>query len=116
VTAPAARFAHVTADFVGVAAEQLRDTSLVAGLLIAAAGAIGFAGIAAPVVRLLPGDAVGGALLLDGGHIALHGLPARELLLLDVLALAPHDPRKVIDVFARRLCPREIHSDVRARG
>lgn len=109
-------FTHLVADFSGVPAAQLRDTSLLSGLMIAAAGAAGIPSVGAPIVHRLPSDSVAAVLLLDGCHITLHTFPDRELLLLDVLSQATHDASKVQDVFARRLTPREIRSDSRARG
>jgi S-adenosylmethionine decarboxylase len=109
-------FTHLLADFVGVAPAQLRDPALVSGLLIAAAGATGLAATGTPLVRSLPDDGVTGVLLIDGCHIAVHTFPDRELLLLDVLSLASHDARKALEVFARRVAAREIHSEARARG
>ena len=110
------RFAHLTADFIGVAPAQLRDASLLKGLLIAAAGAAGFAVVGAPIVRPLTDDGVGVVIILADCHMSAHAFPSRELLLLDILTLATHDPRKALDVFARRLSAREIHSDQRERG
>jgi S-adenosylmethionine/arginine decarboxylase-like enzyme len=112
----AAAYSHLIADLVGVAQLPLRDVATLGGLLIAAAGAAGFTAIGAPVVRQLPSEDVAAVLLLDGCHIALHAFPRRELLLLDVLAHEAADARKALDVFARRLAPREIRSDIRARG
>ena len=89
---------------------------LLSGLLIAAAGAAGFAAMGTPVVRQLPDDGVACFLLLEGCHIAVHTFPDRELLLLDVLSFATQDPRKALEVFARRLTPREIRSESRVRG
>jgi S-adenosylmethionine decarboxylase len=109
-------FSHLIADFSGVPAAQLSDTSLITGLLIAAAGAAGFVTIGSPVVRQLPADGVAAILVLDGCHVTVHAFPDRELLLLDVLTLATQDPRKALDVFTRRLGAKEIRSDVRSRG
>ncbi|MGI8496671.1 MAG: S-adenosylmethionine decarboxylase [Gemmatimonadaceae bacterium] len=109
-------YTHLIADCLGVAAAQLRDTGLLTGLLIAGAGAAGFATVGAPVVRKLPNDSIAAVLLLEGCHIAVHTFPERELLLLDVLAPATHDARKVVDVFARRLTAREIRSESHSRG
>ena len=114
--AGAAPFTHLLADFVGVPAAQLRDPATLSGMLVAAAGAAGFASLGAPVIRQLPQSGCAGLLPLDGGHIALHGFPDRELLLLDVLASAERDVRKAADVFARRLAPAEMRVEVRARG
>lgn len=109
-------FRHVAADFTGVPYSQLTDASLLSGLLIASAGAAGFSAIAAPIVHQLPNDGVAGVLLLDGCHVTVHTFPERELLLLDILSLATHDPRKALDVFARRLTARAVRSEVRERG
>ena len=109
-------FRHVAADFVGVPYSQLTDSSMLSGLLIASAGAAGFTAIGAPVVHRLPSDGVAAVLLLDGCHVTVHTFPDRELLLLDILSLATHEPRKALDVFARRLTARTVHSEVRDRG
>jgi S-adenosylmethionine/arginine decarboxylase-like enzyme len=111
-----ATYSHLIADMVGVAQPALRDAATLGGLLIAAAGAAGFTAIGAPVVRQLPSEGIAAVLLLDGCHIALHSVPDRGLLLLDVLAHQSGDARKALEVFARRLAPREIRSEVRARG
>jgi hypothetical protein len=37
-------------------------------------------------------------------------------MLLDVLSLATHDPKKALDVFARRVEATEIRSETRSRG
>jgi S-adenosylmethionine/arginine decarboxylase-like enzyme len=109
-------FTHLLADFLGVPAAQLRDGSLVGGLLVAAAGAAGLTAHGSPVMRTLPHDGVAGLFLLEGCHIAVHTFPSEELLLLDVLARATQDAQKAVDVFARRLTTRAIHAESRARG
>lgn len=109
-------FTHMAADFAGVSAAQLRDASMLQGLLIAAAGAAGFSVVGAPIVRTRPDEGVAAVLLLNECHVTLHTFPARELLLLDVLASSTQDVRKALDVFARRLTPREIRSESRVRG
>jgi S-adenosylmethionine/arginine decarboxylase-like enzyme len=109
-------YTHLSADFHGVDASRLRDASMLTGLLIAAAGAAGFPGTGAPIVRQLPNEAVTGALLLGGSQTTLLTDPDAGLLLLDVIAPATHAPRKALDVFARRLGAREVRSEERARG
>ena len=69
-----------------------------------------------PHVRELPSGGVTGWLELDDCHLSVHAFPERELLLLDVLSLATHDGRKALDVFTRRLRPREVRSELRQRG
>ena len=107
---------HVLADFIGVAQKQLRDTSFLGGLLIAAAGAAGFNSIGTPVTRQREGDTLSMVLILDDSHILLHAYADRELLLLDTLCAPPRDGRKVLDVFVRRIVSREHRSVERARG
>jgi S-adenosylmethionine/arginine decarboxylase-like enzyme len=109
-------FTHIVADLMGVAAAALRDSTSLAGLLIAAAGAAGFSTIGAPVMRQLPDGGVAAVLFLDACHITLRTLPDRETLLLDILAPATRDAQKALDVFTRRLAPTTIRSETRARG
>ncbi len=109
-------FSHLTADFIGALPSQLGDTSLISGLLIAAAGAAGLTAIGSPVVRKLPGDAISVVLLLDDCHMTAHTFPSHHLLLLDILTLAAHDAQKALDVFTRRLTAREVRCDTRGRG
>ena len=111
-----ASHSHVTAEFIGVPAEQLRDAALLGGLLIAAASAGGFNPIGVPTVKKPPGGGVSAMLLFDGAHLAVHSIPERQTLLFDAVAPASHDFRKVIEVFARRLTAREIKSHTRERG
>lgn len=109
-------FTHVIADLTGVAAPALRDATALTGLLIASAGAAGFATIGAPVVRQLPDGCVAAVLFLDACHITLRTLPDRETLLLDILAPATRDAQKALDVFVRRLAPKTLRSETRTRG
>jgi S-adenosylmethionine/arginine decarboxylase-like enzyme len=109
-------YTHLIADFAGVSSEELRDTNLLAGLLVAAAGAAGLTAVGAPLVRRLPSNMVSGVLLLDGCHMSVHAVPDRGLLMLDVLALATYDTSKALDVFTRRLAAGEIRSEQRSRG
>lgn len=109
-------FVHLGADFTSVSAAQLRDSTMISGLLIAAAGAAGFSTVGAPVVRKLPTDGVAVILLLDGCHMAVHAFPDRELLLLDILTLATYDVSKALDVFTRRLGVSSLRSEITHRG
>lgn len=109
-------FVHLGADFRSVSATQLRDSTMISGLLIAAAGAAGFTTVGAPVVRKLPNDGVAVILLLDGCHMAVHAFPERELLLLDILTLATYNVSKALDVFTRRLGVATARSEITPRG
>jgi len=109
-------FTHVIADLTGVAAPALRDATALTGLLIAAASAAGLSAIGAPVVRQLPDGAVAAVLFLDACHITLRTLPESGTLFLDILAPATRDAQKALDVFTRRLAPKEMRSEVRGRG
>lgn len=107
---------HLTADLVDVAAERLRDASLLSGLLVAMASAVGFASAAIPLVRMHSDGGVSVYLLADGCHVTVHTHPARGVLLLDVLVVPPLDPQRAMDVAVRRLGGRESRSDRRSRG
>ncbi|MGE5101539.1 MAG: S-adenosylmethionine decarboxylase, partial [Deltaproteobacteria bacterium] len=107
---------HLTAEFRGVPAEQLRDATLLGGLLIAGASAVGFSTIGVPTVRHQSDGGISAVLLLDGAHIAIHSIPERQTLLFDVVAPASHDFRKAVEVFSRRLTARDVKSDTRGRG
>jgi len=109
-------FVHLGADFRSVSAAQLRDSTMISGLLIAGAGAAGFTTVGAPVVRKLPNDGVAVILLLDGCHMAVHAFPERELLLLDILTLATYNVSKALDVFTRRLGVATARSEITPRG
>jgi S-adenosylmethionine/arginine decarboxylase-like enzyme len=116
LVSPAPEYVHLIADLLGVAETQLRDASLVGGLIIAAAGAVGLAPLGMPLVRSLPQGGVSGILLMYGCHLAIHTMPERGLLLLDVLVPRPLDPTHALTVFARRLSPARILSEQRPRG
>lgn len=107
---------HLTAEFTGVPAEQLRDATLLGGLLIAAASAVGFSTIGVPAVRQQSDGGISAVLLLDAAHIAIHSIPERHTLLFDAVAPASHDFRKAVEVFSRRITARDIRSDTRGRG
>jgi S-adenosylmethionine/arginine decarboxylase-like enzyme len=108
--------AHLTAEFYGVPAEQLRDATLLGGLMIAAASAAGLIAPGFPTVRDRGDEGVSAILLVDVGHMALHSIPAEQTLLFDLVAPASHDFRKAVDVIARRLASRDIKSESRGRG
>lgn len=109
-------FVHLSAEFTGVAEAQLRDASFLCGLLIAAASAAGLAAIGSPTARPLAREGLSAILHLEDCDLSVQTAPARGLLLLDVLAPPPHDPRKALDVFTRRLPTARVHSEQRARG
>ena len=97
-------------------AEQLRDSALLGGLLIAAASAAGFSLSGVPIVREQNSGGVSAIVLLDHGHLAVHSLPERQALLFDAVAPASHDFRKALDVLSRRLTARDVKTDTRGRG
>ena len=107
---------HLTAEFTGVPPEQLRDSALLGGLLIAAASAAGFSLSGVPTVRDNLNGGVSAMVLLDHGHLAAHSHPGRQTLLFDAVAPASHDFRKAVDVLQRRLSARNVKTDTRGRG
>jgi S-adenosylmethionine/arginine decarboxylase-like enzyme len=108
--------AHVTADLSGVASGSLRDSRLLSGLLIAAAGAAGLSAPGAPVVRVAPSGGISAVLLLEPCHVSIHSLPVRGMVLVDIIAPNEVDAAKALEVFLRRLAPAALTSDTRLRG
>lgn len=107
---------HRTADFRGVTSPLLRDGAALSGLLLSAAGAAGLSTAEPPVVHALPRDGLAVVLLLDLGHVVVHTIPARELLLVDLLVASGRDPQKAVDVFTRKLGASESRSGRLDRG
>jgi S-adenosylmethionine/arginine decarboxylase-like enzyme len=107
---------HLLADLVGVSPDLLSDSDLLSGLVIAGASAAALKPDGIPSVHSRSGPERSVVLVVTGGHIAAHTFPERQLLLLDVLCESRHDPRRVLDVFARRLPTRDIRSETRARS
>jgi S-adenosylmethionine/arginine decarboxylase-like enzyme len=107
---------HLTADLLGVPLPQLGDQSLISGVVVAAAGAAGMTPSGAPIVRKHPDGGVSVILPLDGCHMSIHTMPARELAMLDVLALPQHHTQRALDVVTRRLNARSVRSERRERG
>ena len=107
---------HLLADLIGVPAALLGDADLLRGLLIAGASAAALKPSGIPTMPNSGGLDHSFVLIVAGGHIAAHTFPERELLLLDVLCDARHDPRRVLDVFARRLSARDVRSETRSRA
>jgi S-adenosylmethionine/arginine decarboxylase-like enzyme len=109
-------FSHLTADLSGVRSEHLRDRTLVAGLAIAAVAGAGLSTASTPGVHERADGGFTLVLLLEPGHLVLHTLPDRGRAIIEVLADSSHDPVKALDVFVRRLAPREVHTDKRPLG
>ena len=78
--------------------------------MLSAAGAAGLTTIESPIVRNLPRDGLAVVLLLDIGHVTVHTVPDRELVLLDLLVAAGRDPQKAVDVFVRKFGVPEARS------
>ena len=107
---------HLTADFIGACAQQLSDQSLISGILVSAAGASGMKASGPPTVIAHPEGGLSVILPLDGCHMSVHTMPSRELAILDVIALPPHDPRKALDVIARKLTAKSVRAEQKTRG
>ena len=111
-----ASLVHVSADLDGIGSGALRDSALLSGLLIAAAGAAGLNAAGAPIVRSAPSGGISAVLLTDPCHVSIHSLPERGLALVDVLARDKAGAEKALEVFVRRLAPAAVTSDTRMRG
>jgi S-adenosylmethionine/arginine decarboxylase-like enzyme len=90
------------AEFRAVSSPALRDGAALSGLMLSAAGAAGLSTVEAPIVRSLARDGLAAVLLLDLGHLAVHTVPDREAVVVDLLVAPGRDPQKAVDVFARK--------------
>jgi len=95
-------FNHYLVELTAINAERLRDTAALSALVVAAAGAVGMPGLGPPVARQGAGE-IAVALLCLEGHIVLHCAPGEGVCLIDIVARAPADVGKGIDVISRRL-------------
>jgi S-adenosylmethionine/arginine decarboxylase-like enzyme len=107
---------HLVAEFKGVAESCLRDSGLLGGLLIAAAGAAGLHALTSPLLRNSTTRGVDGLMLLDGGHAAVHAQASRGSLLLDLVAPIPAELSRALDVFTRRLAPTAVSAETLVRA
>ncbi len=107
---------HVLADLTRVGSGALRDSSLLTGLLIAAAGAAGLSAVGTPSVHVDPEGKVSAFLFVDACHLSVHSFPASGMLLVDVMARDETSAAKALDVFVRRLTPGSVASESRVRG
>lgn len=89
---------------------------MLSGLLLSAAAAAGLTTNEPPLVRQLPRDGVAVVLFLNLGHLTVHTIPERQLLLLDLLVPAGRDPQKAVDVFVRKLGLAESRNGRPERG
>jgi S-adenosylmethionine/arginine decarboxylase-like enzyme len=95
-------FDHQLLELTSVPGARLADSDGLSAVVVAAAGAVGMPALGPPVVRDGPGGVVI-AMLCREGHIVLHTAPAEGLCLVDIVARAPADARKGLEVIARRL-------------
>jgi len=70
--------------------------------MLSAAGAAGLSTVAAPMVRELPRDGLALVLLLDLGHMTVHTIPDREIVVVDFLVAAGRDTQTAVNVFSRK--------------
>jgi S-adenosylmethionine/arginine decarboxylase-like enzyme len=95
-------FNHQLIELTSVDPARLRDADALSALVVSAAGAVGMPSLGPPVVREGAG-AIAVALLCLEGHIVLHGAPAEGVCLVEIIARAPADVSKGINVISRRL-------------
>jgi S-adenosylmethionine/arginine decarboxylase-like enzyme len=95
-------FNHHVVELSSLASSRLDDPAFLSALVVAAAGAIGMSAHGPPLAQRGPaGIAVG--LLCRNGHIVLHTVPDDGFCLVDIVARAPADVGKGINVIVRRL-------------
>jgi S-adenosylmethionine/arginine decarboxylase-like enzyme len=97
-----AAFTYHLDELTGISGARLADGAGLAAVVVAAAGAVGLTPLGTPIVREGPrGAAV--ALLCRDGHIVLHTAPHEGLCFVAVVARAPADAGRGVEVIARGL-------------
>jgi len=95
-------FRQLCVELQGIPGATLGDQAGLSGVVIAAAAAIGLSPFGAPLARSGPRGTVV-AVLCHGGHVVLHALPEKSMCLVDIVAAAPQQIERGIDVIAKRL-------------
>jgi S-adenosylmethionine decarboxylase len=89
-------------ELTAISGARLADANGLSAIVVAAAGAVGMPPLGPPIVRESPGG-VAIALLCRDGHIALHTVPDEGLCFVAVVARAPVDVDRGVDVISRGL-------------
>lgn len=97
-------FNHQAWELTALEPARLMDVDGLSAVVVAAASAIGMPALGPPVVREAPNGIVVGMLCRDG-HIVLHSAPAEGVCFVDIVARAPTDVERGLDVIVRRLGP-----------
>jgi S-adenosylmethionine/arginine decarboxylase-like enzyme len=89
-------------ELTAISGARLADANGLSAIVVAAAGAVGMPPLGPPLVRESPGG-VAVALLCREGHIVLHTIPDEGLCFVSVVARAPVDVRRGVEVISRGL-------------
>ncbi len=95
-------FNYHVQELSGISGARLADAKGISSVVVAAAGAVGMPPLGPPIVRESPGG-VDIVLLCRDGHIALHTVPDQGLCFVAVVARAPVDPGRGVEVVSRGL-------------
>jgi len=97
-----AAFNYRLHELTGISGARLADANGLSSVVVAAAGAVGMPPLGPPVVRESPGG-VAIVLLCRDGHIAVHTLPDEGICFVAVVARAPVDVDRGVEVIGRGL-------------
>jgi len=99
----------------GIPTSRLADAQALSGLLLATANAAGMNPVGPPTVLSGP-HGITAVLVCQGGHVALHAVPAAGLCFADVAGVAAAHPQRGLDVIIKRLGARQVRTDARRRN
>jgi S-adenosylmethionine/arginine decarboxylase-like enzyme len=95
-------FNHQVLEMTGLTTPRLSDPHGLSAMIVAASGAVGMFALGPPVVREGPrGIAIG--MLCREGHIVVHTAPDEGVCFVDIVARAPADVGRGMEVIIRRL-------------
>ena len=95
-------FNYEVHELTAISGARLADVTALSSVVIAAAGAVGMPPLGPPIVRESP-SGVAIALLCRDGHITVHTVPDQGLCFVAVVARAPVDPGRGVEVISRGL-------------
>jgi S-adenosylmethionine/arginine decarboxylase-like enzyme len=89
-------------ELTSISPARLDDVNILSAIVVAAAGAVGMTALGPPTVRESPGGRAV-ALLCRDGHIVLHTSPDDGFCFVAVVARAPVDVGRAVNVISRGL-------------
>jgi S-adenosylmethionine decarboxylase len=107
---------HILADFYGIAADRLRDSAALEGLLREAAISAGAKVLGSHFHSFGTAKGITGVVLLAESHISIHTWPESDFAAVDIFMCGNANPQWALETLVHALNPTQQHIEVAARG